>query len=61
MAGELLWTTADIARRLGISVEHARRLSHREDFPAPTQHIRYFNLWRATDVESWLTEGRQDR
>jgi hypothetical protein len=59
VAGEL-WTTAEIAQRLRISVERARQLSRREDFPAPVEHVRYFRLWRASDVEAWLVEGRPD-
>jgi predicted DNA-binding transcriptional regulator AlpA len=61
VAGDDLWTTADIAQRLRISAEHARQLTRREDFPAPVQHVRHFSLWRVSDVEAWLERGRQDR
>jgi predicted DNA-binding transcriptional regulator AlpA len=61
VAGEDLWTTADIAQRLRISTERARLLSRREDFPAPVQRVRHFSLWRGSDVEAWLERGRQDR
>jgi predicted DNA-binding transcriptional regulator AlpA len=59
VADKVLWTNADIAQRLGISVERARELSRREDFPAPAQLARHFSLWRANDVEAWLVEGQQ--
>ncbi len=61
MAGEQLWTTGDIAQRLGISVQRARLLSRRSDFPDPVQEIPHFSLWRAYDVEFWLANGAPDR
>ncbi|WP_018638893.1 helix-turn-helix transcriptional regulator [Parafrankia elaeagni] len=55
-AGDL-WTTADIARRLSISVERARRLCARDGFPRPVQSEPHFDRWRAHDIEAWLLEG----
>ncbi|WP_066065580.1 AlpA family transcriptional regulator [Frankia sp. EI5c] len=60
MAEGDLWTTADIARRLAISTERARRLCQRADFPRPVESAPFFDLWRASDVEAWLVEGRLD-
>ncbi|WP_018502734.1 helix-turn-helix transcriptional regulator [Parafrankia discariae] len=58
MTADDLWSTADIARRLGISADRARRLCARDDFPEPARSVAYFDLWRAGDVEAWLLEGR---
>lgn len=55
---EPLWTTGDIAKKLGITTERARQLSHRPDFPAPVQTVRHFRLWRVTDVEGWIARHR---
>jgi len=60
MADDDLWTTAGIARRLAISAERARRLCARADFPSPVQSVPHFDLWRASDVEAWILEGRPD-
>ncbi|WP_445548186.1 MULTISPECIES: helix-turn-helix transcriptional regulator [unclassified Frankia] len=60
MGGKQLWTTGDIAQRLGISVQRARLLSRRPDFPDPVQEVPHFSLWRACDVESWLVNGAAD-
>ncbi|WP_338052756.1 hypothetical protein, partial [Protofrankia coriariae] len=61
MGDKQLWTTGDIAQRLGISVQRARLLSRRPDFPDPAQEIPHFSLWRACDVELWLVNGVTDR
>ncbi|CAO5249671.1 helix-turn-helix transcriptional regulator [Frankia sp. AgKG'84/4] len=58
MAEDDLWTTADVASRLTISVERARRLCSRDDFPQPVESAPYFDRWRAGDVEAWLLDGR---
>ncbi|WP_220386354.1 AlpA family transcriptional regulator [Frankia sp. ArI3] len=60
MAVDDLWTTADIAHRLSISAHRARGLCARDDFPPPIHSVGHFVLWRARDVEAWLTEGRPD-
>lgn len=56
-----MWTTGDIGRRLGISAERARQLSHRDGFPAPTVSHGKVRLWRPTDVEAWIKENRPDQ
>lgn len=55
---EPLWTTGDIAKRLGITTERARQLSHRTDFPEPVQTVRHFRLWRASEVQGWIARHR---
>jgi len=60
MANHDLWTAAGIAHRLAISIEQVGRLCARADFPRPVQSVPYFDLWRASDVEAWLLEGRPD-
>ncbi|EFC86124.1 hypothetical protein FrEUN1fDRAFT_0735 [Parafrankia sp. EUN1f] len=57
--GNDLLTTAGIAHRLAISAERARRLCLRADFPRPVHSAPYFDLWRVSDIETWLLEGRQ--
>jgi hypothetical protein len=58
---ERLWSTGDVARRLGVSTERARQLSHRDDFPAHVQQARHIRLWRAADVEAWIGAHRPER
>ncbi|ETA00143.1 RNA polymerase subunit sigma-70 [Frankia sp. CcI156] len=53
-----LWTTGDIGRRLGITAERARQLSHRPDFPAPHIDQGTVRLWQPADVETWITQYR---
>ncbi|KJE19343.1 hypothetical protein FF36_06373 [Frankia torreyi] len=59
MSGEL-WTTGDIARRLGVTSERARQLTHRPTFPAPRQQAAHIRLWDADDVEQWITAFRPE-
>ncbi|WP_239341746.1 AlpA family transcriptional regulator [Frankia sp. CiP3] len=61
MVDEQLWSTGDIAQRLKISTERARQLSHRAGFPAHVQQARHIRLWRAADVEAWISEHRPGR
>ncbi|ADP84394.1 DNA-binding protein [Pseudofrankia inefficax] len=56
-----VWTTGDIGRRLGISAERARQLSHRDGFPAPSVAHGKVRLWRPADVEQWIGEHRPDK
>ncbi|ABW10963.1 conserved hypothetical protein [Parafrankia sp. EAN1pec] len=58
MTDEALWTTGDIAKRLGVTSERARQLSHRPDFPAPVQSVRHFRLWRPSEVQAWIDRHR---
>jgi predicted DNA-binding transcriptional regulator AlpA len=58
MDDEPLWTTGDIATRLGVSTERARQLTHRDTFPAPVGAARHIRLWRAADIEAWITQHR---
>ena len=60
LTGNDLWTTADIAHRLGISAERARLVCTRADFPEPVQSAPYFDLWQTSEVELWLREGQPD-
>lgn len=53
-----LWTTADIARRLGISQERARQLANGDDFPAPSFRHGLRRFWTIDDVEAWIAEHR---
>jgi hypothetical protein len=55
-----LWTTGDIADRLGVSTERARQLSHRGDFPEPAGRAKHIRYWRAPDIEQWIKTHRPD-
>ncbi|TCJ32166.1 DNA-binding protein [Parafrankia sp. BMG5.11] len=55
---EPLWTTGDIAEKLGVTTERARQLSHRPDFPKPVQQARHYRFWRASDVQAWIARHR---
>jgi hypothetical protein len=56
-----LWTSKDIAERLGVSSERVRQLSHRADFPAPVGEVGHIRVWSADDIEAWITEYRPDQ
>jgi len=61
MADVELWTTGDIAARLGISTERARQLTHREEFPEPVGAAKHIRFWRADRVEEWITRHRPNQ
>jgi hypothetical protein len=56
-----LWTTADIARRLGLSQERARQLANSESFPTPSFRHGPSRFWLEDDVEAWIREHRPDQ
>lgn len=49
---------AEIAARLRISRQRAYILINRRDFPAPAAVLAMGSVWRAEDVEAWITERR---
>ncbi|TCJ36852.1 AlpA family transcriptional regulator [Parafrankia sp. BMG5.11] len=53
-----LWTTADIARRLGLTQERARQLANSESFPPPSFMHGRSRFWTIGDVEAWIKEHR---
>ncbi|ONH59650.1 hypothetical protein CcI49_17055 [Frankia sp. CcI49] len=57
-----LWTTSDIANRIGTSRERARQLTKTDTFPRPiTRGLRgAVPFWRPEDVENWITIHRPD-
>lgn len=58
---EQLLTGADVARRLGVSRERVRQLAERDDFPAPLGRVGNYIVWRAGDVDAWISEHRPER
>ncbi len=58
---EPLWTTTDIAQRLGVSPAWARRLANSDDFPAPRFRHGLARFWTIDDVEAWIAEHRPDK
>lgn len=53
-----LWSTSDIARRLGVSRERARQLIASADFPAHEHETGRTRLWNPDLVERWIAEHR---
>jgi predicted DNA-binding transcriptional regulator AlpA len=56
-----LWTTKDIAARLGVSRERARQLSHGDDFPRPAGQVGHIRVWSADAIEEWIKEHRPEK
>lgn len=65
MAGKRkLWTTGDIADRLGVSRQRANQIANdrREDFPEPFDELPgRVQVWLITEVEEWIRTHRPDR
>ncbi|MBM3679011.1 MAG: helix-turn-helix domain-containing protein [Actinobacteria bacterium] len=56
-----LVTTAEAARRLGLSRERVRQLAQRADFPRPLGKVGNAVVWRWTDIEEWRRHRRRLR
>jgi predicted DNA-binding transcriptional regulator AlpA len=59
--GRKLWTSGDVADRLGVSRQRALQIANdrREDFPAPFDELPgRIQVWLITDVEAWIAEHR---
>jgi hypothetical protein len=56
-----VWTTSDIAERLGVGPEQGRRIANRSDFPLPRFLHGVTRFWAIDDVETWIKEHRPDR
>jgi hypothetical protein len=56
-----LWTTADVARRLGLTQERARQLANSEGFPPPTFRHGRTRFWTIEVIERWIAENRPER
>jgi predicted DNA-binding transcriptional regulator AlpA len=56
-----LWTTADIARALGVQRRTVTdKWTKRPDFPVPKQRInRKVVRWSAEDVQAWATGAQR--
>lgn len=55
---DFVWRTGAIGRRLGVSRERARQLSHRPDFPRPVGRLDGARAWATDDVEWWIAQHR---
>jgi excisionase family DNA binding protein len=56
----LALSAADLARRLGVSLRHLRRLNATGEIPKPCrlgQSVR----WPLAEIEAWLAAGAPDR
>ena len=58
---EDLITTAEAARRLGVSRERVRQYAKRDDFPQPLGRIGIAVVWRWSDVEAWARRRDESR
>lgn len=59
-----LYTTGDIADRLGVTRQRALQIANdrREDFPAPFDTLPgNTQVWLITEVERWMAEHRPER
>jgi hypothetical protein len=56
-----VWSTGDIAERLGVGVEQARRIVNRPDFPGPLFRHGLARFWGIEDAERWIAEHRPDK
>lgn len=57
-----LYTTGDIADRLGVTRQHAYNLSRRKGFPDPFDEWENgTTLWLTADVEKWIAEKWKPR
>ncbi|KQC39237.1 AlpA family transcriptional regulator [Frankia sp. ACN1ag] len=56
-----VWTTRDLAERLGVGAEQGRRIANRADFPPPLFMHGVTRFWGIDDVEQWITEHRPDK
>jgi predicted DNA-binding transcriptional regulator AlpA len=54
-----LYTTGDLADRLGVGRQRAYVLSRMKDFPEPYEEwANGLTVWSATDVEEWIKTSR---
>jgi prophage regulatory protein len=54
-----LWTTGDIADRLGVGRQRAYVLSRQRGFPEPwDEWPGEFAVWRVEDIEAWIKGSR---
>lgn len=54
-----LYTTGDIADRLGFGRQRAYVLSRRRDFPEPYEEwSNGLTVWRVEDIEEWIKTSR---
>lgn len=57
-----LYTTGDIADRLGVTRQQAYNLSRRKGFPDPFDEWENgATVWLVDDVETWIRANRQAR
>lgn len=56
----IVWTTGAIARRMGLSRERIRQLTHTESWPAPVGKVGSARCWDADDIDQWLDQHRPD-
>ncbi len=56
-----VWSTGDIAKRLGVGAEQARRIANRDDFPDPLFTHGTARFWGIADVEQWIREHRPEK
>jgi len=59
-----LWTTGDVARRLGVTRQYANKIvnDRRKNFPEEFDTLPGgVQVWLISDVEQWITEHPEQR
>lgn len=53
-----LMGAAEIQDRLGVSRQRVQQLMKRDDWPASYDELAMGKVWKAQDIEAWITEHR---
>ena len=57
-----LYTTGDIADRLGVGRQRAYQIANRKGFPEPFEILAGPTpVWLVEDIEAWISENRHER
>lgn len=54
-------STAEVARRLGLTVERGRQVVAQEDFPKPIKILRQARMYDWREVEAWVKKNGMPR
>ncbi|KPM56907.1 hypothetical protein ACG83_03460 [Frankia sp. R43] len=56
----IVWTTGAVARRMGLSRERVRQLTHSPGWPRPVGRVGSARCWDADDIDEWINEHRPE-
>lgn len=57
---DFVWTTGAIARRMGLSRERVRQLTHTAGFPPPVGRLYGARAWATNDIDEWIRVHRPE-